>query len=157
MTERDWRAEVSAIKSSPRQPLQAPWTRNALVNNPFSGSIFNDKRQPSPRQAPKALPPVEYKRPTKSTYQPAFWSGSLAHPSASYQATRVTPSGVEGKRTVGPDRWDVHGSFHVGGSSGLVAAGVRTQTGTPANTPWTVATGKPPGGWSVAGAMAVGW
>ena len=43
-------------------------------------------------------------------------------------------------------RTDVHKQYHVGGSYATPAAGVRTQVGPISSTPWTVQTGKPPGG-----------
>lgn len=158
MAESNWSYECRAVKKAPRGPLSAPWIRPKTVATPFEGSIFSDKRMlPRPAPAPVA-PPVGRSRPsTTSTYRADEWLGTLAHPTPSFLPTGVFANKVNGSLQVGPDRLDVHHQWHVGGNSGLVAAGVRCQTSTQSSAPWTVQTGKPPGGWSVAGSMAVGW
>ena len=169
MTETEWKAEVAALKSSPR----GDWLSKTLTAkaSPRNNSVFLDGRQTmfSPRSAAthNLGPLTTVSRQGGANLQPgprttikAVGAEQLANvwaPKASMQTTKVFSYGVVGPTSAGPERLDVHKAFHVGGSSGLVAAGVHCATSGSSSSPWTVQTGKPPGGWSVAGAMAVGW
>ena len=152
MTETQWQAEIAAIKS-PRGRLMGASFGDSFKADSLSSSIFLDGRHPM--QLPRRATPAFGASNVVALRAPAakpFSSNPLA-----MQTTKVFKSGIVGPACAGPERLDVHHAYHVGGSAGLVAAGVRTQTSTPASTPWTVQTGKPSGGWSVAGMCAAGW
>ena len=134
--------------------LASAW-RVKQVANPVAGSIYADKRAASVVTSPKpgwskpmpvsplATAPVTVTLMRHTVKQ----VNELTH-------VRIVPSDREVTR---PGTAGIHKQYHVGGSKALDAAGVRCTASTPASTPWMVPTGKPPGGWCVAGQMAEGW
>lgn len=136
---------------------QVEWRLPPPVANADPGSIFLDKR-PVTRRTPIPL--------AHPTLDDAKLRGAVPHGQEPWEPKNVPtvrfPDTIKafahgGTFPSSPERWDVHQQTHVGGNSGTVAAGVRTQTGPSSSAPWVVQTGKPPGGWSVAGSMAEGW
>jgi len=123
--------------------------RHKRVATPFPGSIFQDKRPSSFQCLFAATPELTTSTagllvPTRSTPFPSTAGSNWAR-------WNYAQFGVQ------PDKLDVTKQPHIGGSAALMSAGVRTAASTPGTAPWTVQTGQPPGGWCVAGNMAVGW
>ena len=107
--------------------------RRGRVAEPDARSVFRDMRASSPTKM-VMTPPVS---PSRFAAQPSPVEKRIFWPAVKYP--------------------DVDKLYHVGGSATLATAGVRCATSTPSSSPWNVQTGKPPGGWSVAGQMAEGW
>ena len=134
------------------------WRLPPPVENAEPGSIFLDKRPVTRRSAPM---PLAY--PTLDDAKPRSVPARNQQPWEPQNVPTVRfPDTIKafahgGTFPSSPERWDVHRQEHVGGVAGTVAAGVLTQTGPKSSAPWVVQTGKPPGGWSVAGSMAEGW
>ena len=137
---------------------QVEWRLPPPVANADPGSIFLDKR-PVTRRSPNPLahPTLDdaKSRCVAVSHRQEPWMPTHV-PSVRFPDT-IKAFAHGGTSPSSPERWDVHQQTHVGGNSGTVAAGVRTQTGPSSSAPWVVQTGKPPGGWSVAGSMAEGW
>ena len=133
------------------------WRPPQPVPNADPGSIFADKR------------PVTRRTPAAAAYPTIDSDGPRARPAPrEFDAQNVPtvrfPDTIKafakgGTFARSPEQWDVHHQSlrHIGGNAGVSAAGVRTQLSPTSSAPWTHMTGKPPGGWSVAGSMAEGW
>ena len=135
-------------------------TLRKTVPKPFAGSVFLDQRgAPPPSQYSSRAVTPQYGSPPPPLGQPRYNNGSPSFIPAGYQYTPSASSASaarDGLYTV-PETWNIHRQEHIMGDMRLEAAGVRTTTSTPTASPWTTPTGKPPGGWSVAGQLAEGW
>ena len=134
---------------------QVEWRPPAPAPNADPGSIFADQR-PTTRRTPAAMayPTIDVERPRRPH------EDSRTEPSdLTVRFPDTIKASTLGNFARSPEKWDAHHQSwrHIGGSAGVSAAGVRTQLSPSSKAPWVVQTGKPPGGWSVAGSAAEGW